>query len=150
MTWLPNDEKFPTDDVLALCPELRARYREFAGLFWARSLVDPVLLELCRVRVAQLLGCAPMRAVGVGVRLDQKHLDALDAWADSGLFSERQRACLAFADKFVLSPRSITDEDAAAVARHLSPPEMVAFTEALALLDGFTRFYAMIGEDGDP
>jgi alkylhydroperoxidase family enzyme len=145
MTWLLGDARDQLDDVFGLCPELHARYREFAALFWTRTFFDRDVLELCRLRVAQLLGCSPLPPPGAGVRLDEARRAALDAWADSDLFSERERACLTFADKFVLHPHAITDDDAAAVSRYLSPAEMVAFTEALALLDGFTRFCAMLG-----
>ena len=145
MTWLLGDARDQLDDVFGLCPELHARYREFAALFWTRNFFDSVLLELCRLRVAQLLGCSPLPHAGAGMRLDAPRRAALDAWADSELFSERERACLAFADRFVLDPHAITDDDAAALSRYLSPAEMVAFTEALALLDGFTRFCAMLG-----
>jgi alkylhydroperoxidase family enzyme len=43
----------------------------------------------------------------------------------------------------------VSDEDAAAVREHLSDKVMVAFTEALAVFDGFTRFRIILGIEGD-
>lgn len=149
MSWLPglNAASASFDDVFALRANLHERYREFVSLLGTRRTVDPLLLELCRLRVAQVLGCPPMPALAAGERPSERKLAALKDWESSDSFSEHERACLAFADKFVRAPRTITDDDAAAVARHLSTPEIVAFTEALALLDGFTRFCAILGID---
>ena len=61
------------------------------------------------------------------------------------LACRRLGACLAFAEKFVLEPHGLSDEDATAVSTHLSAAEMVAFTEALALFDGFARFQVLLG-----
>jgi alkylhydroperoxidase family enzyme len=149
MTWLLDGEKAALHDVFGLRPDLYARYREFASLFWSRRSVEPVLLELCRLRVARLLGCAPMPAAGETGGPSEGRLAALEDWVASDAFTERERACLAFTDRFILDPHAITDDDAAAVARHLPAAEMVAFTEALALFDGFTRFCAILGIDTD-
>ena len=45
------------DEAFRRRPELFADYQAFADLFWSRRLVHPTLLELCRIRVAQILGC---------------------------------------------------------------------------------------------
>src|SRR5438093_917504 len=46
------------DDVLAVVPEVHERYRELVAELWAPDRIDPRLLELCRIRLAQLLGDA--------------------------------------------------------------------------------------------
>jgi len=151
MTWLPATAAGATsfDRVFGLRPDLYADYRAFESLFWSSRPVDPVLIEICRLRIAQLLRCDPEQrrrsAPATAAGLTEQKISALDDWYHSMVFSEVERACLAFAEKFVLDPRGVTDEDAAAVTAHLSPPEMVAFTEALALFDGFTRFRLMLG-----
>src|SRR5262249_61041404 len=59
VTWLPatgpGDSCFAR--VFALRPNLYEDYCTFAAKFWAERPVSPVLLELCRLRVAALLGC---------------------------------------------------------------------------------------------
>ena len=143
----------PFARVFNLCPELFARFRAFAGLFWTRRPVDPVVLELCRLRIAQLLGSdADLAERGPEARdagLTEARIATLDRWRDTPGYSAAERACLAFAEKFALDPHGVTDADAAAVAAHLSPPEMVAFTEALAVFDGFTRFRLILGIEAD-
>jgi alkylhydroperoxidase family enzyme len=118
------------DDTLALRPALRDDLRRFESLLW-ESGVDRDVLDLCRLRVAQLLGCDAV------LRETTRDLDALRRWPTQ--YDERTRACLAFAEAFVMDPRAITDADAAAVVAHLGAPGLVAFAEALAIFDGLTR-----------
>lgn len=139
MSWIaPDATTFAR--VFDLVPELHARFREFAELFPGRRPVDPAVLALCRVRVAQLLGVVPEAG-----ELPPETVAALEDWRAAPAFCDVERACLAFTEKFVRDPHGVTDADAAAVAAHLSPPALVAFAEALALFDGFTRFRAILG-----
>jgi len=110
-------------EALAGRPDLRAGIeRLFAVVEDGRF--DPEILDLCHRRVATLLRC-PNHAAPVP-RREQ--------------LSERQLACMDFAESFVLDHHAITDEQAAAVTRHLSDAEMVVLTTALAIYDGFCRF----------
>jgi alkylhydroperoxidase family enzyme len=151
MTWLPRRETTgsPLEQVLGLRPELLADLKRFHALFWMDGRVDPVLLELCRLRIASLLGCTsetnvryePARRAGLG----ETKVAALSRWPTAPDFTPAERACLAFAEAFVIDVHSIDDELAAAVSEHLSPPAMVALTEALAVFEGFMRFRLVLG-----
>jgi alkylhydroperoxidase family enzyme len=125
MSWLPlpraADGATPLDRVFGLRPELYERYRDFVALFWEQRVLDPVILELCRLRVAQLNGCRSELAL--------RHRPALDA----GL-GEAKVAALAGGD-----------ESAAAVTAQLGEPGLVALAEALAVFDGFCRFRLILG-----
>lgn len=112
--------------VLADRPDLLERLERLAGRLDDGAL-DRRILELCRRRVGTLLGC-PEHAGPIPSR------EELDA---------RQRACLDFAERFVLDHHAITDADAARVGEHLTDAEMVALTSALAVYDGFCRFEIM-------
>jgi alkylhydroperoxidase family enzyme len=156
MSWLapvqPVSDPAPTSELDAVFghrPDLYREFRDFYALFWERRLVDPVLLELCRLRIAGMLGCAseleirhePARDAG----LDEAKIAALVDWPRDPRFSDLERAALAFAEMFVRDPHAITDADARAVADELGDAGMVAFIEALALFDGFARFRVMLG-----
>ena len=156
MSWLPPAEVECTggratalDAVFGHRPNLYRGYRDFYALFWERRLVDPVLLELCRLRIATILGCESELQVrhqsARDAGLDESKIAALDAWSGDARFGELERAALAFAEMFVRDPHAITDADTRAVARELGDAGMVAFVEALALFDGFSRFRVMLG-----
>jgi alkylhydroperoxidase family enzyme len=131
--------------LLARRPELHAAWRDFARLFWEKRLVHPRLLELARARIAQMLGagvpdvCDAMRDARAAI--DPRQRAALGAWWEHGdLFDATERACLRFAEQFVLDAQQISDADAHAVKDALGDAGLVAFVEALAILDGFSRF----------
>jgi alkylhydroperoxidase family enzyme len=157
VSWLP--ESGPGRDdferVFALRPNLFEAWREFAGLFFAKRLVDPVVLELCRLRIAQLHGArqplslrtAEARAAG----LDEAKIAALDAWWRSPGFSDLERSCLRFAEQFATDAGGLSDDEARPVVTALGDAGTVAFVEALAVFDGFGRFCRMldVAPDGD-
>jgi alkylhydroperoxidase family enzyme len=115
------------EETLGLRPDLSEPYRDFVGLFWHRRLVDPAVLDLCRLRVAQLLRCAP--PVPDGTRTDA------------------EQAAIDFAEQFVIDPHGVDDVMRARLGEHFSPAEVVALTEALAVFDGFTRFRLALCEE---
>jgi alkylhydroperoxidase family enzyme len=146
MTWLPETTTgaTPIERVFGLRPELFAACRDFATIFWEQRILDPALLELCRMRVGQMLGaevpalCDAMRDARAA--LPAAKVADLAGWWMSAAFSETECACLRFAEQFVLDPSGIGDDDAAAVVAALGEPGIVAFVEVLAILDGFSRF----------
>jgi len=148
MSWLPLPSpaagRDPFESVFALRPNLFEAWRDFSALFWTRRLVEPVALELCRLRVAQLLGARYPQSVrtpeALAAGLREARIAALSSWWTRHDFGETERACLRFAEQFVLDAKGITDADAAAVVGALGDAGTVAFVEALAIFDGFSRF----------
>jgi alkylhydroperoxidase family enzyme len=151
MSWLP--EAGPGRDdferTFALRPELFAAWREFAGLFFAKRLVDPAVLELCRLRIAELHGARHPLSVRTpeaqAAGLDEAKLARLGEWWKQPGFTPLERACLRFAEQFALDPGAMSDEEARPVIEALGDAGAVAFIEALAIFDGFARFCRMLG-----
>jgi alkylhydroperoxidase family enzyme len=139
------------DAALALRPQLRSDYHRFRSLLW--QALDPVVLELCRLRVAQLIGCRSellaRTPAALSAGLDEDKVSRLSRWPSDPTFSPGERACLAFAEQFVLDPHGVTDAQAAAVLAHLGAPGMVALTQALGIFEGFTRLRMILGVTGD-
>jgi alkylhydroperoxidase family enzyme len=94
--------------------------------------VDPSLLELCRVRVAMVLGNDDESSSD---QLDASLLAALADWRSSSLFTDRQRACLAFTEQFVIDVASLTDAQAEAVAVALGGDGLSNFVNALLVIE---------------
>lgn len=153
MTWLPMTGTGTTEfaRVFGLRPNLYEDYRAFVSVFRSLQPVNPVVLELCRLRVKQLLGEDVALHIADGARdangLGREKLNVLERWREAKVFSAAERACLELTEKFVLNPHGITDEDAATVRAHFSDEETVAVLEALAIFDGFTRFRLILGID---
>ena len=146
MTWLPASAEgaTPLERVFALRPDLLDQFKDFYFQLWEPRKVDPVLLELCRLRVAQVHGCeSELQVRYAGARtegLSEEKIAALAHWKEEAAFGAAERAALAFAEKFAQGVHCITDEDVAALSAHLAPAEIVALCQALAMFDGLARF----------
>lgn len=133
-------------------PKLDSVLDEFVGQVWEGAM-DSATLEMCRVRMAMLLGSeedAAFRspqAAGGGAAIEWKagaaeleaKLLALSEWPTSPLFTEADRAALDFCEKYVIDPYAITDEDCVEMNRCFSEPELTNLTFALAAFEGLIR-----------
>jgi alkylhydroperoxidase family enzyme len=90
--------------VLVEHPDVVQHLDDLHDAVWAA--VDPVVLELCRLRIARLLGCAAEEEVrtplAISAGLDEATIAELAAWPSSPRFGPRERACLAVCEQFVL------------------------------------------------
>lgn len=135
------DGRTELDRVWGLRPEYYALFMQDFSRSMARP--DPVLIELCRLRMAHLLGCGfslglrytPALAAG----LTEAKIADISLYPDSPLFSQRERICLAFCEKFVIESISIDDDDVKRVLTVLTPEELIYFVKALSVIDQFER-----------
>ena len=142
MPWLPTaDPVLPAfEGWLQHRPELRDLYARFYSTVWNDHLLPRSLLELCRLRIAQLHECAPelaRRDPESGVSPEQ--YASLDDWERSVCYAPVEIAALRIADSYPWAHHAISDEDYRALREHLSEPEPVALTVALALFDATCR-----------
>ena len=149
MTWLPAAAgETPLERVLSTTPELYERFRDFAVHATTTDLVDPVLLELIRLRYAQMHDVASelqlryQEAVGAG--LTEEKIAALEDYGSSDLFTERERDCLEFAEQISLDPHLVSEEHFARAGRDLTDEEMLAFVYACTTLEGMARLRAIL------
>ena len=123
--------------VLAEQPDVASSLDALNEAAW--SVVDPVLLELCRLRVAKLLGCEYEQALrteaAVAAGLDEATIVDLPAWPTSERFGRRERACLAFCEQFVIDVAGMDDELAFAVSDELGLQAFRDFVSALLVVE---------------
>ena len=126
---------------MASRPELVALYSRFVGRLWTDRLVEPITLELCRLRIAQLhrdgAGMAERTAVAA---VSEDLVAALHDWPTSSVFTDAHRAALAVCELFVIDAHSVTDDIVGKLCVHFPADEIVALVTAFGLFDGFTRF----------
>ncbi|CAB3905323.1 carboxymuconolactone decarboxylase family protein [Achromobacter anxifer] len=102
------------------------------------------LLELVKMRASQINGCAyclHMHSTDARKQGEtEMRLYLLDAWRESSLYSERERAALAWTEALTrLSETRAPDEDYAAIARHFSAEEQVNLTVAINMINSWNR-----------
>jgi AhpD family alkylhydroperoxidase len=111
------------------------------------SPLEPELQQLVKIRASQINGCAYCTQLHIN---EARHLgmaapkiDLLVVWREAGIFSEREKAALAWTELVTkLSARHITDEDYAAVSAHFPPPELAWLSTAIALINAWNRLAA--------
>lgn len=115
---------------------------------------DPVLLELCRLRTATLLDfpaeTARRTARAAAAGLTDDTVAELPRWPTSPSFGDRERACLALAEQFVIDANGVTDELVADVTEHLGPEGCYAFVQALSMVETFLRACLALGIETRP
>jgi alkylhydroperoxidase family enzyme len=132
----------PTDEVLGRVlgsdigrfADAHAQLVEAHRAAWAAT--SPRLLELCRVRIATMLGCsaeAAARTPGAGV--DDDTLAAIAAWPTDPRFDVTDRACLALTEHYVLDVATVPDELVAAVRDRLGYAGLHDFVHALLVVE---------------
>jgi alkylhydroperoxidase family enzyme len=107
---------------------------------WAA--IDPDLLELCRLRIAMLLGDDAELAAH---NLDDAVVRALPAWPSSPLFSPAQRACLAFTEQFVIDVAAMDDALVDGVTAELGGDGLSSFVNALLVIEQRQRLHLIWG-----
>lgn len=106
--------------------------------------LDRQLVELIKVRASQVNGCAYClqfhltyaRKLGV----PPAKLDLVGVWRDARVFSEREMAALAWTEALTgVSPKGVSDETYAAVAKEFNESELVFLTSAIGTINAWNR-----------
>jgi AhpD family alkylhydroperoxidase len=110
----------------------------------AKSGLDRKLYELIKTRASQINGCA--YCINMHTRDAQKlgetpqRLFLLDAWRETDLYTEKERAVLALTEAMTLiSNGPILDEIYDSASKHLTENEMAAVIMAVVAINGWNR-----------
>jgi AhpD family alkylhydroperoxidase len=120
-------------------------YRAVLGMeTYARTNVDPTLLELIKLRASVLNGCAycvdmhSRDALAAGE--SSRRLFAVSAWREAPFFDERERAALALTDEVTrLGDHGVSDEVWDGAAKHFSERELADLLMAIATINVWNR-----------
>ena len=106
--------------------------------------LEEKLIDLAKLRVSQINGCAYCIAMHthdarkLGETEDRMHL--LDAWRETPLYSERERAALAWTEAVTLITKGhVPDDVFDVVRRQFSEKEIVDLTAAVAAINTWNR-----------
>ena len=106
--------------------------------------IEPALLHLIKIRASQLNGCAfctDMHSVDARrIGETDRRLYAIVVWRDSGFFSPRERAALAWTEAVTLLAQSHVPDDVYALAREqFGEGELVDLTMAISAINSWNR-----------
>jgi AhpD family alkylhydroperoxidase len=107
--------------------------------------LEPSLQELIKLRVSQINGCAFCidmhfrEAKAKGEKEERLYL--LDAWRESPVYTDRERAALAWAEAVTLvSQTHVPDNVFKEAQAHFDENELVNLTLAVVTINGWNRF----------
>jgi len=112
--------------------------------FVARCGLDRTLLELVKLRASQINGCAhcidmhtkELRASGES----EQRLYLLDAWREAPIYTERERAALAWTEAVTrVADTHVPDEVYERVRMQFSESELANLTMAIVAINGANR-----------
>jgi len=111
----------------------------------ARSDLERSLLELVRIRVSQINGCAFCldRHVAEARKYGEtdRRLATLPVWRDTPFFTERERAALEWAESLTrIADRHVADEVWERVKAVFVPSQLVDLTLAVNAANAWNRF----------
>ena len=136
-------------DVVGARAGYAAALRDIEDVLWSQDLVPPIILELCRLRIAQLLGCAAAleyrtpQAVAAG--LDETLVDSLAGWPSAPGFDAPTRACLEHAEQVLIDAQDVHDDEARAVVAEIGEGGFLVLTYACGLFETTQRARLVLG-----
>ena len=110
-----------------------------------KSGLEPALMELVKIRASQINGCAfclhmhtrDARRLGES----EQRIYLLDAWRESPLFSDRERAALAWTEAVTLVSETHVPDDVFAEAKaQFSDEALAQLTLLIVAINGWNRF----------
>jgi AhpD family alkylhydroperoxidase len=129
----------PTAEYLALLQPLIDYAKTVAGMGLEKSLVN-----LVEIRASQINGCAVCLhmhiedALNSGERANRLHM--LDAWHESSLYSDRERAALGWTEALTrLADTRAPDADYDAIAAQFSEKEQIMLTLMIGAINSFNK-----------
>lgn len=133
-------------------PEVFAAYAAYVDEVWSSDALPAGTLELCRVRIAYLLGAEHEQVVRLGPPLAglEEKLGSVAGWPDDPRFSAVDRACLAFAEQFVLDTQALDDPTADAVRAEVGDRGLITLALGVGLAEGMIRAAVTLGERPGP
>jgi alkylhydroperoxidase family enzyme len=136
MSWLNSG--IDRDATISIVPDIAEAFGALYQSLWTQPHLPVEILELCRLRLAQLHQCTvEMLRHDCEVLVEKR--ENLARWNTDIRFSDAERGCLAFTEVYAMDAQALTDEQAAAVKTHFGDAGLVLLVEALGIFDGMTR-----------
>jgi AhpD family alkylhydroperoxidase len=113
----------------------------------SESGLEAELVQLIKLRASQINGCAFCTQLHLNesrnLGINAPKLDLLVVWREAGVFSDREKAALAWTEHLTrLSEHHITDEVYAGVSAHFRPSELAWLSCAIVLINSWNRIAA--------
>jgi len=121
-------------------PAYGAALGEVLEAIWDQTVLDRQTLELCRLRIGQLLGRDP-----VPERVDPSLAAALQHWPSDPRFDARLRTILGYAEQLLLDAQEVDDAQAHEVIDVIGEDGFLVLTYACGVFETTQRAEMVLG-----
>jgi AhpD family alkylhydroperoxidase len=132
-------------NVAETIPEVYRALSQVEGVI-RKGPLDATVRELVKIRASQMNGCLFCIDMHVHEALElgetQDRVFQLSAWRESQLYSDAERAALAYAEAATELPSGVSDEVWDAVAAAFKPEETAALVAQVAMINAWNRIAA--------
>lgn len=105
--------------------------------------LDAALLELVKIRASQMNGCAFCvqfhLASARTLQVAREKLDLLVAWQDAPVFTDRERAALAWTEALTDVALGVSDDDYEEAAEVFTEAQLAHLSAAIAAINSWNR-----------
>jgi alkylhydroperoxidase family enzyme len=143
-----NDKESSFELVVSQRPRYAGALADIETALWQQKAISPLLLELCRLRIAQLLGCEVAlvhRTPEAVAGLDENLVSLLPRWPTDTSFSDRERVCLGYAEQLLIDAQGVSDQEADRVIDAVGQGGFLVLTYACGLFETTQRARLTIG-----
>ena len=122
-----------------------AAYSAMYGLekYLSTSTVNPILLELIKMRASQINGCAfclNMHSIDARkIGETEQRLYLLNAWRETNLFTKEEEAVLALTEQVTLISKHVSDDTYAKVASFFDEKTLAQIIMAIVTINAWNR-----------
>ncbi len=142
-------EEVSFERIVGHRPCYAAVLADIEAALWRQDAVPPLLLELCRLRIAQLLGCGVALAhrtpQAVASGLDESLVSSLSQWPTDARFSGQARVCLGYAEQLLMDAQGVSDEEADRVIDAVGQGGFLVLAYACGLFETTQRARMIVG-----
>ncbi|MGC8512035.1 MAG: carboxymuconolactone decarboxylase family protein [Acidimicrobiales bacterium] len=149
MSTVPRVSAASLREAFALQPDLFEAFWDLYGTLWMDGRLDHATKEVARLRNARLTGCGYCKQVRFSLARDEGLTEPLAALIgddyETSSLSDRHKAAIAFADRFLALPGTPGPPRPAPQERLLDDDEQVELGVALAMFMGFAKMLITLG-----
>lgn len=134
----------PRLNAFATAPKLMQPWLDWSQGLLKTGVLEESLQELVKIRASQMNGCAHCLVMHTAAARQagesEERLYLLDAWRESALYSERERAALEWTEALTrIADTHAPDEAYEVLKAHFTPEEQVGLSLLIVAINGWNR-----------
>lgn len=117
--------------------------------FMSTTGLDPIDKELIKIRASQINGCAFCISMHTAdarkLGMEERRIYLLNAWHEADIYTDAEKAILAFTEEVTLIPNHVSDETYENLARHFDEKYISSILMMIITINSWNRMAIATG-----